>query len=264
MRNIQRARSGILFSAAVIAATLSLCVPAGRAQIVVSGAFGPNGDVGFVNSPPDLSISFGSDGEGSIYQMDAFVNVAGQNLNNTGSGFGTSADLSYGSPAGLAYSFSAAQPTADQLVLTYSFVNNTGASLPGFQFLAFVDPDIGPNYADEWATVAGSPGPGGANPNPESFQVGDPTYSTIFTNLLYASLSNVNEEPSSDPGDVSMAVGFAGIGFTNRRPANLEPAPPMGGSGLKIVHCAFEGGLPSATSDFHYQRVDGPQVWLWP
>ena len=114
--------------------------PPARADIVVQGSFGPNGDVGFVNSPPSLSITFGGDGQGQIAQMDGFINVAGQDLNNSGSGFGTSAQLTYGPPPGLAYTFSASQPTADQLLLTYQFVNNTGSSLSGFQFIPYVNP----------------------------------------------------------------------------------------------------------------------------
>ncbi len=129
--------------------------PSARAGIVVSGSFGPNGDVGFVNSPPSLSITFGVDGQGQIAQMDGFINVAGQNLNNSGSGFGTSAQLTYGPPAGLAYTFSASQPTADQLLLTYLFVNNTGSSLSGFQFMPYVNPFFGTTNPDDFASVSG-------------------------------------------------------------------------------------------------------------
>jgi hypothetical protein len=179
-----------------------------RAAIVVSGSFGPNGDVGFVNSSPDLSISFGQDGQGSIYQLDGFVNVAGENLNNTGSGFGTSADLSYGAPTGVSYQFSAAQPTADQLLLSYQFKNTSGAVLPGFQFLSFVDGDIGPNFADESAIAAGIRGTGGIGSSATSFQVGDPSSSTLFTNLLFGTLDNTNAFPPPASGDVSTGLGF--------------------------------------------------------
>jgi hypothetical protein len=158
-----------------------------HASIVVTGNFGPNGDIGFVTSPAGLSISFG-DGNGSLYQMDGFVN--GQQLGN-------------GAPAGLIYTFSAAQPTADQLLLSYSFVNNSGSSMPGFQFLFFADPDIGPDFADEWANAAGTPGHGLTG-----YQIGDPQLSSIFTNLLNGTLSNVNEQNSANPGDVSIALGF--------------------------------------------------------
>jgi hypothetical protein len=173
------------------------------ADIVVNGSFGPNGDVGFVTSPPSLGITFGAAGQGSIFQMDGFVNATGHDF---GGGSGVSADLANGSPTGLAYSFSASQPTAAQLLLSYSFTNTSGTALSGLQFLYFVDPDIGANFADETATTHGSIGTG--FPNVTSFQVGDPSLSTIFTNLTNGTLSNVNELPSGTPGDVSMALGF--------------------------------------------------------
>ena len=177
-----------------------------KADIIVTGSFGPNGDVGFVNSPPTLAISFGS--QGSIYQLDGFVNVAGQNLNNDGTGFGTSADLSYGAPTGVNYTFSAAQPTANQLLLTYQFQNNSGAVLPGFQFLSFVDGDIGPNYADESAIQTGITGSGGVGGGATSFQIGDPSLSTLFTKLEYGTLNDMNEFAPPASGDVSTGLGF--------------------------------------------------------
>jgi hypothetical protein len=36
----------------------------------------------------------------------------------------------------------------------------------------------------------------------------DPSLSTIFTNLDNGTLSNLNEQPSTNPGDVAMALGF--------------------------------------------------------
>ncbi len=184
--------------------------PPARAGIVVSGSFGPNGDVGFVNSPPDLSITFGSDGQGMIAQMDGFINVAGQNLNNSGSGFGTSAQLTYGPPAGLAYTFSASQPTADQLLLTYQFVNNTGSSLSGFQFMPYVNPFFGTTNPDDFATVSGSTA---TNPllGPSTYQVGDSSNSTIFTNVLFGTLddSNGTTNPPTEGTNVAMALGFS-------------------------------------------------------
>jgi hypothetical protein len=178
--------------------------------IVVSGSFGPNGDVGFVNSPPDLSISFGADGQGQIAQMDGFINVAGENLNNSGSGFGTSAQLTYGPPPGLAYTFGASQPNSDQLVLTYEFTNNTGASLPGFQFMSYVNPFFGSTVPDDYATVTGTTSTISAQ-GPQTFQVGDSSNSTIFTNVLFGTLDNTNSttNPPTDGTNVAMALGFS-------------------------------------------------------
>jgi hypothetical protein len=187
--------------------------PGAQADLTVYGGvdpnvnlgFGPNGDIGFVNSPPTLGISYGSDGQGSVYQMGGFVNVQGMNFN---SDVGNSADLSYGPPAGIGFQFSASQPSPDQLLLTYQLTNNTGAALPGFQFLHYVDPDDGTNYPYEYATVNGLSNLG-QNSNPTSFQVSDASYGTIFTNLGTGMLSDNDDLPNpSQVGDVSAALGF--------------------------------------------------------
>ncbi len=180
-----------------------------QAGIVVSGSFGPNGDLGFVNSPTSLAITFGGDGMGQIAQMDGFVNVAGQNLSNSGLGFGTSAQLTFGPPAGLAYNFSESQPTPDQLLLTYQFVNNTGSSLSGFQFMPYVNPSFGATTPNDYGTVAGSTN---SNPflGPSTYQIGDANNSTIFTNVLFGSLDNTNSAtyPPTPGTNVAMALGF--------------------------------------------------------
>jgi len=184
---------------------LGLIAPKGAVgDISVSGSFGPNGDIGFVTSPPSLGVTFGPDSQGYIYQMDAFVNVPSANL---GAGTGVSADLANGAPTGVSFTFSATQPTADQLLLSYQFVNNTTAALPSFQFLYFINPSIGENFADEWATTSNTSTLG--LPGPTSYQIGDPSLSSIFTNLALGTLSNGNDFPtSSQAGDVSVALGF--------------------------------------------------------
>src|SRR5947209_6154129 len=113
-----------------------------RADVIVSGSFGTNGDVGFVNSPAGLSITFGANTQGLIYQMDGFVYAPGQNWNGADSG-GPSRELTDGAPTGVGYTFTQSQPTIHQLLLTYYLVNDTGQDLPGFQFMHYVDPDIG-------------------------------------------------------------------------------------------------------------------------
>jgi PEP-CTERM motif len=183
--------------------------PSARAAIIVQGSFGPNGDVGFVNSPPNLSISFGADNQGQIAQMDGFINAAGQNLNNSGSGFGTSAQLTYGPPPGLTYAFSDSQPTSDQLVLSYQFVNNTGSTLSGFQFISYVNPFFGTTNPNDFGTVTGSTA---TNPSagPSTYQIGDANNSTIFTNVLFGTLDNSNDttNPPTAGTNVAMALGF--------------------------------------------------------
>jgi hypothetical protein len=188
--------------------------------IVVSGSFGPNGDVGFVNSPPNLSIAFGADGQGQIAQMDGFVNVAGLNLNNSGSGFGTSAQMTYvGSSETianantganvLAYSFSESQPNADQLVLTYQYTNISGGTLSGLQFMPYVNPFFGSTVPNDYATVTGTTS-AISSKGPQTFQVGDSSSSTIFTNVLFGTLDNTNgtTNPPTPGTNVAMALGF--------------------------------------------------------
>jgi len=176
-----------------------------QADLTVTGNFGPYGDIGFATSPTNLGVTFGAaTGMGSIYQMDAFVNVPGVDL---GAGVGMSADLANGPPTGIGYTFAASQPTASQLILGYTFQNNTHGTLANFQFLQYVDADIGPNFADEYAVVNGTNKLGGINPT--SFQVGDPSSSSIFTNLTNGTLNNANDFPSpTQSGDVSFATAF--------------------------------------------------------
>ncbi len=193
----------------VLSLILGFSLPIAHADFTITGAFGPNGDLGFVNSPQGLSVTFGATGQGSINQLDAFVNVSGQNLTNDGSGFGTSADLSYGPPPGLTYNFSAQLLDAHKLILTYQFINQTGATLPGFQFLSYIDADIGTNTADETALVTGAPSPGLPNRGPTSYQVGDPTSSTLFSNEKFGTFDQTNGMPPGQPGDVAMGVGFS-------------------------------------------------------
>ena len=187
--------------------------------IVVSGSFGPNGDVGFVNSPPNLSISFGADGQGQISQMDGFVNIAGQNLNNNGTGFGTSAQMTYvgssetiANSSGtnlLAYSFSALQPNADQLLLTYTYTNISGGTLSSLQFMPYVNPFFGSTVPDDYATVTGTTSTI-SSAGPQTYQVGDANTSTLFTNVLFGTLDNTNgtTNPPTLGTNVAMALGF--------------------------------------------------------
>jgi hypothetical protein len=178
-----------------------------RADMIVNGSIGPNGDVGFTSASNfvfGMGCSIpGPDCQGLIFQMDGFINAQSLDWSGPSTPSGTSRQLTDGPPPGVGYSLNASQPTADQLLLTYTFINNTAEALTNFQFMYFADPDIGPNFTDEWATVAGSPGFGLT-----SYQVGDPTFSSLVTNLENGTLSNTNEQPDTNPGDVATALGF--------------------------------------------------------
>jgi hypothetical protein len=195
-----------IIPAALALACASVASPA-RGDMVLTGSFGPGGDIGF-NPSVTAAVSFGPTGAGNLFQLDGFLNASNANLNN-GSGFGTSAQLSYGPIAGVGFNFAFSQPTTHQLLLTYTFVNNTGGALTGLQFMSFADADVDPaNFTNEYATVSGSPGPGSPNTTPHSYQIDDPTFGTIITNLTNGTLDNTNHSGIGQPINVSMALGF--------------------------------------------------------
>lgn len=237
-----------------------------QADIVITGSFGPNGDVGFANSPSNLGITFGTNGNGTASQLNGFVNSAGgPSLNNDGSGFGTSADLSYGPPPQLTYSFSSQLSTAHTLVLTYSFTNVSGITLPGFQFLSFVDPDIGSDIADETASLSGSLGTGATFSGATSYQVGDPTTSTLFTNELFGTLDNTNAFPPGTPGDVAIGLGFTIGNLTNGAKAQFQimlsdNGTTLGGFGITVNDPVFTSY--SLTVSGQVTMVPEPSAWL--
>ena len=218
---------------ATIAAWGPLGLPCARGDLTVTGNFGPNGDVGFATSPPNLSITYGADGQGAVSQVDGFVNVPGVTYSNpVDPSFGPSADLVNGAPAGLAYQFSSSQPTAHQLLLTYQFTNVSGAALAGFQFLQYTDPDVGTSYPYEYANVA-NPSSLGLAGNPSSFQVSDANYGTTFTNLASGMLSNNNDLNSAGTtGDVSFALGFNIGTLANGQTATIDVLLSDDGSSL--------------------------------
>lgn len=205
--------------AATLAIASLLGTGSASADIVVGGSFSPTGDVGFVNSPPGLSIGFGNGnglgvaGNGSVFQLDGFIAADGQNWSNNGSGSGTSAQLSFGIPSGIGFAFNSFS-TAHTLMLDYTFVNNTGADLSNFQFMLYVDPDIGDDTTNEWVAPTGTLAATAFDPS--TFQVGDPSLSSIFTNLMAGTLNNANDFPdSSTLGDVSLALGFSKANFAS-------------------------------------------------
>jgi hypothetical protein len=237
-----------------VAAFLSAALAAHASIIVSGGGFGANGDLGFVASPP-VAVSFGQGaGSGTLYQMDGFLNVAGGDL---GYGTGVSAQLTNGAPSGIGFTFSAAQPTANTLLLTYTFVNQTLNPFPGFEFLWFADPDIGDNFADETASVNGTGGP-------NSFQAGDPVTSSIFfTGLLHGALNNVNDNPAGTPGDVSLALGFQHAAFAANGSAVFQVL--LSDNGTHLENFFITQNDPVNTTDsltVSGQVVPEPAGWL--
>lgn len=157
------------------------------------------------------TFTFGSGGE--VYEIDSFVNIAGQDLN--GSTIGTSAQLSRDAlPGGLSLSFT---PTlsgdAKELTLQYRLTNNSGGPFADLQFFSFVDAQIDVpvnTYFNEAGEVFGSLGSGAGDADPDSFEIDEPGYvfGNVFQNLLLGSLDNTNSVTASSPDDVSLALGF--------------------------------------------------------
>ena len=107
-----------------LATFLSLCFYSiFHGEIIAETPFQDNGAGGFVS---DQMLTIGPDG--AVFELDAFVNMAGLDLNGAGVE-GTSAQLGLSDPlpAGLDFSFSA-EISADQtdLVLSYTFTNDSG------------------------------------------------------------------------------------------------------------------------------------------
>ena len=183
------------------------CSPCCFGDIVVSG-FGTNGQGGSNNGHP---FTFG--GGGNVYEVDAFLNIGGLDLN--GATVGTSGQVSSDSlPTGVSFLFSY-QLTADNsdILLTYSVDNQSGSTLNNINFMSFVDSEIDVptnDYFNEYATISGMLGAGASDDQPDSFEVDEPgfVFGDIFDNLRIGTLDNTNAVDDSLPDDVSMALGF--------------------------------------------------------
>lgn len=194
--------------ASAVAAVLA-CLIADPAQAgIFFTPFGTNGEGGSVNGQV---LFFGSGGE--VFELDAFVNIAGMDLN--GAAAGTSAQLSTSPlPAGLALAFNASlSGDESDLTLTYTLTNNTGATLPGLWFATFVDAEIDVAINDYFNEAAGQLGTLGAGPvdsDPDEWEADEPGYvfGDIFTGLLSGTLDNSNAVSEAAPEDVSLALGF--------------------------------------------------------
>ncbi len=164
--------------------------------------FGANGEGGSINGQ---TFTIGAGGQ--VYEIDAFVNIGGQDLN--GGTPGTSAQLSIDPlPLGLDFVFSAGlSADSTDLTLSYSFTNNTGSDLTDFVFLSFVDADIDAasnTFYNEFATTSGTLHQG------QNFEVDEPGYQfgNIFNNLRRGDLDGTNAVLEGSPEDVGMALSF--------------------------------------------------------
>lgn len=179
-----------------------------RSSAITVGSFGVHGEGGTKNGR-SLLIGAG----GSVFELDSFLGVGGQDLNGTQ--FGTVAQLSLDSiPAGVAYGFSWAL-SSDQadLVLTYSFSNTTSVTVvSNLSFFVFLDAEIDEaanTFFNENGTVSG--GIGGEPWEAKQWQIDEPGFEsgTLMRNLLLGGLSNSNAIPPGVTNDVAMALGFS-------------------------------------------------------
>lgn len=180
-----------------------------QSPAITVGPFGPQGEGGTKNGQ-----SFTIGAGGSVFELDAFLNLGGLDLN--GAQLGTSAQLSQNSlPPGLVYQFSPVL-SADtaSLVLNYSFSNTTATAFTNVRFLVLFDAEIDQavnTFFNEYGTLKGVPGHGAADGSPDQWQIDEPgfTTGTLFRNLFLGSLNNSNSIPQTAPNDVAMSLGFS-------------------------------------------------------
>jgi hypothetical protein len=182
-----------------------IVAPAIANAAIVTGPFGANGEGGLVNSQ---AFTFGT--AGTVYELDAFINIEGRDLN--GSGEGTSRQLSLGDPApGINFTFSHEDAGGSDIGLTYVFTNSTGALVPGFKFMVLLDAEVGSElFTDEFGSVSGILGTGPGDSLPDSWEIDEPSFVSgdIWQHLNNGILDNTNAVPASSPEDVSIALGF--------------------------------------------------------
>ena len=184
--------------------------------------FGANGEGGIANGQV---LSFGSGGE--VFELDAFVNIAGFDLN--GATAGTSAQLSANSlPAGVSLGFATAL-SLDQsgLTLSYTLTNNSGVTFPSVWFGFFVDAQIDVainDYFNEAADHFGILGSGPGDLLPDEWEADEPGYvfGDIFGNLLSGTLDVSNAVSAPSPDDVSLALAFQLGGIADGQAVRVE------------------------------------------
>ncbi len=189
---------------AVLAGGLAL-LPAGAIEV---GPFGAHGAGGSRNGQ-----NFRIGPAGSVFELDAFLYVGGQDLN--GADPGRAAKLSrHSPPAGLNVAF-ASELSADQtdLVLRYTLANTTDATFTDVRLFVLLDTEIAETqntFFNELAATAGSPGAGPGDAAPDAWQIDEPGFAggTLHQNLLEGALNNRNAFGEGQAADIAMAIGF--------------------------------------------------------
>jgi hypothetical protein len=108
---------------------------------------------------------------------------------------------------GATYEYSAGDtmPTAGTLTDGLGTLTWTTSTPGGHTFIAFFDHDIDQalnTYYNEYGATGGSLAAG------QSWEIDEPVSGNIYNHVLAGSLDNSNGVPSTDPEDVSMAMGW--------------------------------------------------------
>lgn len=171
------------------------------------GAFGEFGQGGRINGQ---SFTFAA--EGSVVEIDSYLNIAGTDLN--GGVVGTAAQLSRDAIP-LDFSFSSGLSTdGETLSLFYALTNGTAASIDGLSFGVFVDAEINAEadpetgFLNETVVLTGLEFLG-TDSGPQNFEVDEPgsSFGDILENLLLGSPDGVNAL-ADEPDDVSVSLSF--------------------------------------------------------
>lgn len=178
----------------------ALVLGAFPASSITLDPFGPLGSGGLA-SGQFFEAGLGTE----IYEIDSYLNVAGEDLNGASSG--TSGRLGADPLNGFDVSFASALSDSNtDITLTYT-IERTGASVGGVQFLSYVDPqidDLFNGFFNESAMTSGTLAAG------QSFEIDEPFFSgDIFDNVMAGTLDSTNVFEGSDAlDDVSMALSF--------------------------------------------------------
>jgi hypothetical protein len=174
--------------------------------------FAPFGAQGQGGSRNGQSFRIGP--AGSVFELDAFVHVAGLDLN--GDEPGLTARLSrHALPAGLSLAF-APELSADgsDLVLRYTFANSGADAVNDLRLYVLLDVEIAEaqnTFFNEQAQAVGTPGVGPADAAPDFWQIDEPGFAggTLYQNLLEARLTNRSALPEGQAEDIALALGFS-------------------------------------------------------
>lgn len=184
-----------------------LCVFSALCCAMDFTAFGPLGQGGVVNGQ-----TFNLNTAGYAHQLDAFLFVQGVDLN--GEQYGVAAQLSSDTlPTGLDFSFSAQAVNDANVILTYSFINQTDAILSQTRFVFYLDAEIDETINTFFNEYGQCLQPDQVTLNrsfPDSWTIDEPGFlaGRVMDKILSGSLDNANQTDMTALEDVAMALGF--------------------------------------------------------